>query len=152
MPIMDAQLLLCESMSIAKNAGQSTTSTNSVYIPKPVDHKGVSMTDRPNESGRLYWNCVVEDTDLLAAVDGSVITFELFNHTAIDAVASGTAILSKVITENTPSEHKDGTLLFSIPLPAGQVDPYFEMKASIATQNLSAGAVTSWIGGPVQAG
>lgn len=152
MPIMDSQLLLCESMSIAAAAAAHTHSTNVIYLPRPTDHTGTAMNDRPNTSGRLFWNCVVEDEDMLAAVDGSVVTFELFNHTAADAVDSGSAILSKAITENTPSEHKDGTQLFSIPLPAGQLSAYFEMKVSIATQTLSTGKVTSWIGGPIQQG
>ena len=152
MPIMDKEMVLCESMSIAKNADESTDSTYEIYIPQVKNHKGTAIDDSPNNSGRLYWNCVVEDEDLLAAAPSATITFSLYNHSATGAVAGGSVILSKAITETTTSGHPDGTLLFSIPLPAGQLDQYFEMNVAIATQNLSKGKVTSWIGGPVQQG
>ena len=152
MPIMDKEMVLCESMSIAKNAGQSTNSTYEIYIPQVKNHKGTAIDDSPNNSGRLYWNCVVEDEDMLAAAPSAACTFALYNHSASGAVAGGSVILSKVISETTTSGHPDGTLLFSIPLPAGQLDQYFEMKVAIATQNLSKGKITSWIGGPVQQG
>lgn len=155
MPIMDSELLFCESMSIAANAAAHVHGTNIVYIPQVKNFKASAIDDSPNNSGRLFWNVVVEDTALLAAVDGSVVTFSLYNgdtgtNPLIDN--SGTAILSKSITCNTPTDHPDGTLILSIPLPAGQLHPYFDIYIAVATQNLSAGAITSWIGGPVQQG
>lgn len=149
MPIMDSQLLLCEELSVAAAAGASTVSTNVIYLPAPVDHKGTSIDDRPNQSGRLYFNVVVEGTALLAAVDGSVVTFALYNDTDSTPTTGGTVICSKAVTCNTPTEHPDGTLICSIPLPATTLEAYYGMLVSVATQELSAGTVTAWIGGPV---
>ena len=153
--IMDSQIVLAESESIAANAGNHKHFTNIVRIPAVVDHKGVAMDDRYNVSGRLYWNCVVEDQDMEAAVDGSIVTFYLYNgatgtNPLIDN--AGVPIDSVAITENTPSEHPDGTLLFSRALPATQLKEYFDLYVTVGTQNLSTGKVTCWIGGPVQQG
>ena len=152
MPIMDAELLLCEELDINGVSGTDTNSTNEIYIPQVKNHKGTSIDDSPNNSGRLFWNCVVEGADLLAAVDGSTIKCDLYNHSATGAVAGGVIILSKTITANTPTDHPDGTLLLSIPLPAGQLDPYFEAEFTIGVQTLTTGKVTSWIGNSVQQG
>ena len=153
--IMDDQLKFCESFSIAANAGNHVHGTNIVRISNVKDHKGVTVKDRPNVSGRLYWNVVVEDEDMLAAVDGSIVTFYLYNgatgtNPLIDN--AGVVIDSVVITENTPSEHKDGTLLFSRAIPQGQLEEYFDIYVTVGTQHLSTGKVTAWIGGPVQQG
>jgi hypothetical protein len=150
--IMDKNLVFCESTSIAAAAGASTVLTDVVYIPRGRDHKGTLTNSRYNVSGKLFWNCVVEDEDLLAAVDGSVLTFALYNDTDSTPTTGGDIILSAEITENTPTEHPDGTLLFSIPLPVTQLKEYFGVKVSVATQDLSTGKVTSWIGGPPQLG
>lgn len=152
MPIMDSQLLLCEAQSIAAAAAGSTVSTNVVYIPQVVDHKGVAVNDRYNVSDRLHLNIVVEDENMLAAVNGSVVTFGLYNDTDDVPTTGGDVIVTKAITENTPTEHPDGTQICSIPLPSGQLKPYFGLKTSIATQTLSTGKITAWIGGPIQQG
>jgi hypothetical protein len=149
---MDAELVFGESESIAASAAGSTVLDGIVTMPQVKDHKDTLQNDRPNVSGRLHWNCVVEDEDLLAAVDGSVLTFELYNDTDTTPATGGDAILTHVVTENTPSEHPDGTQLFSIPLPVGQLKPYYATKVSVATQDLSTGKVTCWIGGPIQQG
>ena len=155
MPIMDSQLIFCEALSIAGAAATHKHGTNIVYIPQVKNHKGTSIDDSPNNSGKLFWNVVVEDEALLAAVDGSVITFYLYNgdtgtNPLIDN--SGVVILSKEITENTPTEHPDGTLILSMPLPAGQLHLYFDIYVTVATQELSTGKITSWIGTSVQQG
>jgi hypothetical protein len=155
MPIMDSELLICEEMSIAAAAGAHTHGTNIIKIPKIKNFKGTEISDSPNVSGELYWNVVVEGADLLAAVDGAVVTFYLYNgatgtNPLIDN--GGVVILSKAITENTPTEHPDGTLILSIPLPIGQLLEYFDIYVTVATQALSTGKITSWIGGSVQQG
>lgn len=153
MPIMDAETLLCESMSIAASAGGSTDSTNIVYFPQVKDHKNDDMNQRPNVSGNLHLNIVVEDEDMLAAVDGSVVTFALYADTdATTVTTDGDVIITRNVTENTPSEHTDGTQLFCIPLPVEQIKPYLQLKVSVATQNLSTGKITAWIGPPIQQG
>lgn len=150
--ILDAQQIFSDVQDITNNAGASATSTNSIDLGALVDHTGASLQSKINVSGRTHWNCVVEDVALLAAVDGAVITFELYHHTAVDAVASGAVYASTTITANTPTDHPDGTQLFSIPLPVGDINRYLECKYSIATQNLSAGSITCWLGGPIQQG
>ncbi len=153
--IMDDQLLICESTSIAAAAAAHVHLTNIIYLPQVYDYKKTAMDDYPNISGRLYWNCVVEDEDMLAAVDGSVVTFYLYNgDTGTNPLVDngGVAIDSVAITENTPSEHKDGTLLFSRQVPIGQLHPYFDLYVTVATQDLSTGKITCWLGGPVQGG
>jgi hypothetical protein len=153
--IMDANLVICESMSIAAAAAGHVHGTNVIYLPQGKDHKGVAAHSRYNVSGKLYWNVLVEDEDMLAAADGSVVTFYLYGgavetNPLVDN--SGTVIDSVAITENTPTEHPDGTLLFSRAIPQGQLDEYFDMYVTVGTQNLSTGKVTAWIGGPVQQG
>jgi hypothetical protein len=155
MPIMDAELLFCEELDIAGVATSHKHGTNIVYLPQVKNFKGDAIDDSPNNSGQLYWNVVVEGADLLAGTDGSVITLALYNgdtgtNPLIDN--SGVVILTKDITENTPTEHPDGTLLLSIPLPAGQLHPYFDIYVYVATQTLSTGKITSWIGGKPQLG
>lgn len=152
MPIMDDQLLFCEELDISGVSGTDTTGTSEIYIPQVKNFKGTAIDDSPNNGGGLYWNCVVEGADLLAGTDGSTIKCDLWNHSATGAVDSGSIILTKTITANTPTDHPDGTQLFSIPLPAGSLDQYFEVEFTIGAQTLSTGKVSSWIGGPIQQG
>ena len=117
------------------------------------DHTGTARNDRPNVSGDLHLNCVVEDEDMLASVDGSAVTFELFADTdATTVTTDGDAIVTKLITENTPTEHPDGTQLFCIPLPIDTFKAYLELLVTIATQELATGKITAWIGPPIQQG
>lgn len=150
--MMDNELVLCESLSIAANAGNSTASTNAVYIPALKDHKGDAMDDRPNVSGRLCLNIVVEDEDLLAAADGSVVTFDLYADTDSTPTIGGKVIISRAITVDTPSNYPDGSFICSIPLPIEAMDQYLGLLATVATQNLSTGKITAWIGTPHQQG
>lgn len=150
--IMDENLVFSESQDISGNAGTTENSTNEIYIPRGVDHKGTAENDRPNVSGRLFWNCVVEDTDLAAALDSCALKFELYNHSATGAVAGGSVIDTVDISVDATSNYPDGSRVFSRSLPQGQLAPYYEVKVSRATQNLSTGAITMWIGGPIQEG
>lgn len=152
MPIMDAQLLLCESMSIAAAAAGSVVATNVVDLGQLVDHKGVNMYDRPGVNMKNCLNIVVEDEDMAAAVNGSVVTLALYNDTDAVPTTGGDVILTFDVTENTTSDHPDGTQLCCLPLPVGALKRYLGLKASIATQNLSTGKITAWIGPPIQQG
>lgn len=151
--MQDTQLMFCHEMALPTTSGTHAHSTDAVRIPAVVDHTGTAMDDRPNVSGKLFWNCTVEGEDMLAATDGAIVTFYLYNGATgtqplIDN--SGVAVLSKAITENTPSEHPDGTLLFSMPLPATQFEEYWDVYITVGTQNISTGKVTSWIGPQAQ--
>ena len=145
MPIMDSELLLCEAQSIAGVATTTTVSTNVIDTGALVDHKNASL-QQSIMSGKMCWNCVVEDENMLAAVDGSVVTFRLFDDSDTTPTTGGRQILEFAVTENTPTEHPDGTKLFSIPLPAMPLSRYLGMSTNIATQDLSTGKVSAWIG------
>lgn len=148
----DDQLDFATGLSIAAAAGGSTVLTDVINLGALKTHTGTALLDRPNVSGRLHWNCIVDGEDLLAAVDGAVLTFELYADSDETPTTGGTVILSKAITENTPSEHKDGTQLFSIPLPITPFGQYLGVKVGVATQALSTGKVSCWIGPPLQQG
>jgi hypothetical protein len=153
MGVRDDDLDLCSALDISGVATTSTDSTDWVHIPQVKDHKDTSVNDRPNVSGRLHWNCVVDGADLLAGTDGSIITFTLHADTdATSITTDGDVILTKAITANTPADQADGTYLFSIPLPVDQFNPYLQMKAVISVQTLSTGSIASWIGTPIQQG
>ncbi|MDA3834407.1 MAG: hypothetical protein PF495_13565 [Spirochaetales bacterium] len=153
MPIMDAQLLFSEAQDITADSGNSVVSEDVVLIPQVKDHTETARNDRINQAGKLYFNVVVEDVDLLAAVDGAVVTIALMNDTDSVPTTGGDTIITKDITVNTlAANYVDGTLIMSVPLPAQTYKPYFGVLYSVATQNLSAGSVTAWIGGQVQAG
>lgn len=156
MPIMDAELLLCESFSCAASSSGHVHGTNLVYIPAIKNFKGTEIDDSPNNGGKLYWNIVVEDEAFDAASDSAVVTFYLYNGdtgTAPLIDNSGVVILSQAITiAGTETTYVDGKQICSIPLPAGQLHPYFDVYVYVATQNVNTGKITSWIGNSIQQG
>lgn len=153
MPIKDNDLILMDETDIATTATSKAVGAV-VRIPKGKDFKGNAADDRPNVSGRLYWNCVVEGTDLLAGTTGSVVTLTLYNHKTNTPTDGGTAILATVpVSVNDTTTNKPaGTVLGSIPLPSGALKEYFQVYLTVDTQTLAAGKVSSWIGGPIQQG
>lgn len=149
----DIQLDLMDEQDISGSAAGSVISEDVVYVPRGVDHTDTDENDRINVSDRLHWNVVVEGTDLLAAVDGCVLTIALMNDDDVVPTTGGDVILTKDITVNTPAvNYVAGTQVLSIPLPHGPLKEYYGVLVSIATQDLSAGAITSWIGLPIQQG
>lgn len=153
--MMDAQLVFCESMSIAATAGSHVHSTNMVSLPATYNFKGTAMDDSPNNSGNLFLNIVVEDENLTAASNSSVVTFYLYNGATGTAPLpdnSGVAIMSKSISVNSTSNYPDGTLICSMPLPAGPLKRHFDLYVTVATQNLSTGKITAWLGAQPQLG
>lgn len=149
MPIRDDLLSFTYQQSVAANANATTVLTDVVQNPQYTDHKGNAGYEPPNVGMKMCWNCIVDGEDLLAAVDGSVLTFSLYEDDEETPTTGGTAILTKAITENTPTEHPQGTVLFSIPLPVDAIKKYLGVACAITTQNLSTGKVTSWIGPPI---
>jgi len=149
----DAQLIFTTGQSIAAAAAGSTILTDCVLIPQFKDPlTGLLTNDRPNVSGKMCWNGIVDGEDMAAAVNGSVVTFELYADSDSTPTTGGTVIDTFTVTENTASAHKDGTYLFCRPLPLGTFGPYLGVKVGIATQALSTGKVSSWIGPPLQQG
>lgn len=155
MPIMDDQLIICESTSIAATAGDHVHLTDIVYLPQVYDYKKAAMDDYPNISGRLYWNIVVEDEDMLGAADSATVTFYLYNgDTGTNPLIDngGVVIDSYAMSQGLTTATKDGSLILSRAIPVGQLHPYFDLYVTVATQNLSTGKITCWLGGPVQGG
>lgn len=154
MSIMDAQLLFSESQSIAGNSGTSTESTNIVYIPMVYNPAYTLVDDAPNVSGRLYLNIVCEDQDLLAAADSCALTIALYADTDDTTVTTdGDVLLTKTFTiTQSAVAYADGDQLWCQPLPVTAFNQYLAVKYTKATQNLSTGKVTAWIGPPCQQG
>lgn len=150
MSIMDSQLLFSESQDVSADAAASVDSTNEVYLPKVYDHTATSRSDRPNVSGDLYLNVVVEDTAWVG--NGAVITITLYHHTATGAVAGGAILMTLPTITLGASGLADGYQIASVALPQGAINPYLEMNYAVATANLTAAGVTAWIGPPIQQG
>ena len=149
---MDSQLVLMDAQDISSAPG-TVVGENVLYIPRGVNHKDVAENDRPNVSDRLHLNVVVEGTDLLAAVDGCVITIALMNDTDVVPTTGGDVILTKDITVDTPAvNYLAGTQIMSVAIPQGQLKEYYGILVTIATQTLSTGTITAWIGAPIQQG
>lgn len=149
--IRDAELILCEQESIAGSAGSSKISTNVLDLGQVQDCVGALQNDRVNVSNRLLLNVVVEGEALVAAVDGCIVTLELYNDADNVPTSGGDIIITKAITVNTAGV-PIGTQLASIALPFGQLKPFIGLKASIAAQNLSSGKISAWIGTGMQQG
>lgn len=150
--MQDQQWIFATALSIAETAGNSTIGTDVVYLPQGVDHTDTAELDRTNVSGKNFLNIIVDTEDMLAAIDGSIVTFELYNDTDSVPTTGGDVIITKAITANTPTDQPIGTQILSIPLPSGPLKPYFNIKVSVATQDLSTGKVSAWIGPQTQQG
>ncbi|MCK5608528.1 hypothetical protein KAR91_41990 [Candidatus Pacearchaeota archaeon] len=151
MSTLDSQLILADTQDINSGAG-TVVGESVVYIPRGVDHTGTAENDRPNVSDRLHLNVLVEGTDLLAAVDGCVLTIALMNDTDDVPTTGGDVIITQDFTVDTPSNYPAGTQLMSVALPQGQLKEYYGILFTIATQTLSTGTVTAWIGPAIQQG
>ena len=150
--MLDSQLILSDTQDVSSAAG-TVVGEHVVYIPRGVDHTSTAENDRPNVSGDLYFNVVVEDTDLLAAVDGCTLTIALMNDTDSVPTTGGDVIITKTITINEPAvNYVAGTQIMSVALPQGQLKEYYGVLFTIAVQTLSTGAITAWIGTPIQQG
>lgn len=151
MSIRDSQLILCTEQDINSAPG-TVVGEDVVYIPQGVDHKGVAENDRLNVSNKLMLNVLVDGADLLAAVDGAVLTVALMNDSDGVPTTGGDVILTQDFTIDTPSNYEDGTQLLSVALPQGQLKEYYGILFTVATQTLSTGKISAWIGGPIQQG
>lgn len=154
---MDAQLLFGEAIDVGStSAAASVISTNNVYIPKVTDHLGSSQNDRPNVSGDLHLNVVVEDEVAAGSGGTSAVTINLANSTAAitnSNLASADTLLSTVISADASgSNYPDGTQVCSIPLPTTILKEYFAVGFTVATKALATGKFTAWIGNAIQQG
>ena len=149
----DAQLIFATAQSVAAAAAGSTVLTDTVLIPQVKNSlTGLLTDDRPNVSGDLCWNAIVDGASFAAAVNGAVVTFELWADSDATPTTGGTVIDTFAFTENTASTHLDNSYLFSRRLPLGTYGPYLGVKVGIAAQALSTGTVSCWIGPPLQQG
>lgn len=149
MPVRDALLIFCDELDISGVATTTTVFTDVVPVPATTDFKGNSGYDSPGIMGQLFWNVIVDGADLLAGTDGSIVTFKLFSDTDATPTTGGDVIDQFSVTCNTPTEHPDGYVLASRPLPIEAIKPYIGCTAYVADQTLSTGKVTSWIGSAI---
>jgi Bbp16 len=152
MSIMDAQLLFCESQSHAAAAASATVSTNVVDLGAHFDHTGAALTDPAFLNGSMCLNVVVEDEDLAAGADSAAVTMELYADSDDTPTTGGDVILSKVLSVTQATNYPDGTQLWCARLPVSALKRYLGFKTSVATQALSTGKITAWIGPPIQQG
>lgn len=160
MSVMDANWLFGESFDCSLTAGQSTVFTNVIDMGSHLDHKGNAISPAGGnlfQSGKSFLNIVVEDIAFVADADGSVVSFILYEHTSATTPSSGNEIWRHTITVNMDSSetatgrsYVDGTLIVSAPLPARNLERYLGLYVSVATQTLSTGSATAWIGPPAQ--
>jgi hypothetical protein len=145
--MMDAQWTFCKSMSIAGNAGTATDATDCVDMGQHYDHNGVAKDDNPNVSGKNFFNVIVEDEALDAAVNNCALTITLHADTdTTTPTTDGDIIITKNITVTASSSHPAGTVLLRQSLPVEAMNKVLAVKFTRATQNLSTGKVTAWIG------
>ena len=157
MPIMDSQLLFGEAIDVGStSAAASVISTNVVYIPQVTDHTGTSRDDRPNVSGRLHFNVVIEDEVAAGSGGTAAVTVNLANSSATitnSNLASADTLCSVVISADASgSNYPDGTQVCSIPLPTTTLEQYFAAGFTVATKPLATGKFTAWIGNAIQQG
>lgn len=150
MSIIDAELLFGADIDLGSiSASGSVDGTNTIGVLQITDHKGsASVNDRINEGGRLRVNVVVTSEALDAATSGAVLTMRVFNHTGRSSItSSGDQIMEhKALTiDSAGANFPKGTMLWSAPLPAGQLKEYLGINFSVVTQNMNAGKVTAWI-------
>lgn len=145
MPIMDSQLLFAEALDISDlTAYAAVNFTNVIDLGAIKDHKGNSIQHVINAGGQLALNIVVEDTAL--AGDGSTtVTFSLYDHTTATPWTGGRKLMEFTITVSA-TNYPDGTQICSLPLPAMKINRYLGVTSLVAAGDLTAGAVTAWIG------
>jgi hypothetical protein len=149
MSVLDSELLFGEAIDIGStSASASVSGTNVIYLPKVKNHKGSSVNQQPNNSGRLYLNMVVEDEALGTASGSAVVTCRLYAHTAAASYVSGDQIIEKAITVAAVAStaYGDGVQIMSHPLPAGDIKPYLGINFAVATKKVTQGKITAWIG------
>jgi hypothetical protein len=126
--------------SMAINAAANAISTNVIQLPTGVDWKGNTIYPGPHRLGMNRVLCKV-DTKLVAAVDGAVLTVAVYTHSAATSIDSGTLLASKDITVNIDGPAV-GTILADLMLPQDATYlQYLGVDYSVATQNISSGAV-----------
>lgn len=141
--------LLCDGTSVAINAGQAFYGEVVRDLGTGVNSQHVSRTPSPSNLGTMF--CVVTaKTDLVAAVDGAVLTFNFYTHTSstASAIASGTLLGTKAITVNTPveSSQKAGETLWIFALPDNvDYSRYIGIAGTVATQNISSGTINAFL-------
>lgn len=101
-----------------------------------------SSGDTPNigEAGWLMWNVICENTDF-ASVGSPVVTIDL--HAAAATGMASPDTIATLITDKTPN---DGDVIGRVPVPMGTFKQ-FAMVNVATTSALTAGAITSWLGG-----
>jgi hypothetical protein len=140
--IRDNDQVLSDAQSVVLNAAAAALSTNVIQLPTGEDWKKNTIYPGPHRLGKMRVLCSVA-TALAAAVDGAVLTIGVYTHSTT-TVNSGTLIASKSVTINTTGTGATaiGTILADLMIPQDTTfSQYLGVYYSVATQNVSAGAV-----------
>ena len=146
--ILDNELVMMDSTAIGTTIA-SIAAKGTVLDFGSGDKNAVGDTiyQRPGEGGRLVWNIVCEDADF-AGTTGAVVTFSLVTD-SVDTLDSTQRVIAThtVTMANTTADPDDGDIIARIPIPATQAFlRYVGTMVTIATQNMSAGKATTWLG------
>lgn len=145
MPGMDKDWLFAEALDISDlTAYAAVNFTNVVDTGALINHKGDSISQVLNAGGRAALNIVVEDT-ALAGNGSTTVTFSLYDHTTVTPWTGGRKLMEFTITVSA-TNYPDGTQICSLPLPAMELSRYLGVTSLVAAGDLTAGAVTAWIG------
>lgn len=156
MSAIDAKHIFSEAQSVVLNAGAAAQATNVFELVAGEDPWGTTKYADPSVLGKMRV-VVKASTALVAAVDGAVITVSVYSHTAATNIQTGTLLASKATTINTTGG-AIGDLLADLMIPQNtNTKQYIGVYYSVATQNISAGAVDAYLtdhverkSGPVQ--
>lgn len=149
MPVKDDLLIFDTEKSIAVNSGQTVVLTSVIPNPVITKYDGTTGNGRRGMQGDIFFNVVVEGEDVAAAADGAVVTVALMHDTDATPTTGGDTLLSFSFTANIATAQPDGTVLASMPLPLAEIKPYLGVLVSVATQNISTGKITAWLGSPI---
>ena len=140
--VRDNLQVLSDAQSVILNAAAAALSTNVFQLPTGENWKKDTVYPSPHRLGKMRVFCSVS-TALAAAVDGAVLTIGVYTHSTT-TVNSGTLIASKSVTVNTAGTGATaaGTIIADLMIPQDTpFSQYLGVYYSVATQNVSAGAV-----------
>lgn len=147
MSITDSKLLFSEAQSISPAAGAADVSTNTLNLGTLKDKRQSTIQNQIGRSGRVKINVQVEGTAVKAAGAGT-LAIKLYTKASASSMTSGTLLAtSKLITTaNNSTTLPDGTVLWQASVPAAGMLQYCALAYEAASNNITAGQVTAWLG------
>ena len=153
MSIKDAKQLFSSAQSISPNAGAADVSTNTLNLGTLEDKRNSTLQNQIGRTGMMQITAQVEGTAVKAAGAGTLLV-KLYTKASASSMTSGTLIATAeaVTTANNSTSNPDGTVLAQFSVPAKGMLQYCALAYEAATQNVTAGQVTAWLGRDVEAG